>query len=83
VARRIPFECVVDPIELIAITILDKFDNPVNTLPMTCQSPKSSGAATCKLPQCMVDRTPKYENQVIGRKSKIIRRDKRKKARYL
>lgn len=37
----------------------------------------------CKLPQCMVDRTAKYENQVIGRKSKIIRKDKRRKARFL
>ena len=37
----------------------------------------------CKLPQCMVDRTPKYENQVIGRKSKIIRKDKRKKTHYV
>lgn len=30
-----------------------------------------------------VDQRPRYENQVIGRKSKIIRPDKRKKAKYL
>jgi len=45
-----------------------------------CQSKSAKGE--CKLPQCMVDRTPKRENQVIGRKSNIIRRDKRKKAKY-
>ena len=31
----------------------------------------------------MVDQRPVRENQVIGRKSKIIRRDKRKKVKYL
>ena len=50
---------------------------------MSCNINKAKGAMACKLPQCMVDRTPKYENQVIGRKSKIIRKDKRKKTHYV
>lgn len=28
--------------------------------------------------QAMVNQTPRYENQVLARKSKMIRRDKRK-----
>ncbi len=31
--------------------------------------------------QAMVDQKPKWENQVLARKSKIIRRDKRKQKR--
>ena len=46
----------------------------------------------CNSSQAMVDRTPRFEgqrskgrreNQVVGKKSGIIRPDKRKKAKYL
>jgi hypothetical protein len=39
-------------------------------------------AKTGKAPQAFVHQTPRYENQVIGRKSKIIRPDKRKKKKW-
>ena len=71
--------------ELSCRIYVDNFDKPIHTLLMSC------GKSSCKasVPQCMVDRTPAYEkrkgrrkNQVIG-KGKIIRADKRMKARYL
>lgn len=39
---------------------------------------KGSG---CKCVQAMVDQRPKWENQVLARKSKIIRADKRRRKR--
>lgn len=39
-------------------------------------SAKSGGTV-----QAFVDQRPKWDNQVVGRKSKIIRADKRKKKR--
>lgn len=41
---------------------------------MSCGAMK--GGST---PQAFVDQKPKYDNQVISRKSKIIRPDKRKR----
>ena len=36
-------------------------------------------AKTGRTPQAFVDQRPRYENQVLNRKSKIIRADKRKR----
>lgn len=36
-------------------------------------------AKTGKAPQAFVNQTPKYENQVLNRKSKILRPDKRRR----
>lgn len=80
-ARVIPFSYVVELGEIIPLTLLDTVDNSVNTVPMSCES--KSMKSGCKSPQCLVDQRPVRENQVIGRKSKIIRRDKRKKVKYL
>jgi hypothetical protein len=88
-ARPIPIEYVVEVGEIIPLTLLDEVDNIVNTTPMTCGSPHSSGQFT----QMKVDQIPKFENslrkrkgrrpnQVVG-KSGIIRRDKREKVKYL
>ena len=52
---------------------------------MSCGQPHGTSAS----PQMMVDQTPRYDrkgrrpNQVIGKKSGIIRPDKRKKVKYL
>lgn len=48
---------------------------------MSCESAKSS-KGSYRAAQAMVHQTPRYENQVIGRRSKIIRRDKRKKHKF-
>jgi hypothetical protein len=72
-ARRIPIEWLELPV--------DTIDSIVNIIAMSCQIKSAKGA--CKSRQCMVDQTPRYENQVISRKSKIIRRDKRRKVKYL
>ena len=88
-SRPVPIKYILELGTEINITVLDTVDNPVNTIAMSCQSPKSTGAA-CKLPQCMVDHTPKFENsvrkgrrpnQVIGKKG-MIRKDKRIKPHY-
>jgi hypothetical protein len=60
---------------------VDTIDSVVNIIAMSCESKSAKGA--CRSPQCMVDQRPRYENQVISRKSKIIRRDKRRKVKFL
>jgi hypothetical protein len=37
----------------------------------------------CNFKQAFVDQTPKYSNQVLSKKTKILRPDKRKKHKYL
>lgn len=87
-ARVIPINWVMEPGEIIALTLLDNTDNITEDQTMTCGS--TAGSSSCGYPQSFVDQTPRYDrkgkgrrpNQVVGKKG-IIRPDKRKKAKYL
>jgi hypothetical protein len=57
---------------------LDSFAKGDHAEPMNAGTSTSKG---CSFAQAMVDQRPKWDNQVIARKSKIIRADKRKKKR--
>lgn len=47
---------------------------------MSCGQSHCKG---CQSPQTKVDQGPKWDNQVVGRKSKIIRANKRKRKRKM